>query len=101
MRSCPFCAGPPVAFVKNSLYPCGAAFEQDDYGDDGLNVEAFVFCHECGANGPSYDTLIFDRSEYVLARDAGIALWEQRDTRHQSLYDANEAQRREQRPSET
>ena len=100
MKPCPFCGGPPVALVANYLPPYGAAPEKDDYGDDGLYVNAYVFCHECGANGPGYETLIFGRAEYVLAEDAGIALWELRDARHRHLYDANQDQPSEQRPTE-
>lgn len=89
MKPCPFCEGPPVAFVKNGLYPYGAAPKQDDYGDEGLNVSGLVFCHECGANGPEHDDLIFNKQDYDRALQAGIALWEGRDSRHRSLYDAS------------
>ncbi len=90
MKPCPFCEGPPVAFVKRALYPYGQATRQDDYGDDGSYVCGVVFCHECGAQGPSHDeVLIFDRTGYERVLQEAIALWEVRDDRHRSLYVAS------------
>lgn len=76
LSPCPFCEGPPVVFSK-----C------DDAGDF---AEAFVFCHECGAQGPSEDGFVYELGEVEeLGRLAAIA-WNERNNRHRDLYDGSE-----------
>ena len=84
LKPCPFCAGPPVAYVYR--WPHDLLKEQDDYGDDGVSVEAFVSCHECGASGPEFEGVIYDRADYLSAIEQGKAMWNGRDDRHISLY---------------
>jgi hypothetical protein len=86
---CPFCEGPPVVIVQDSEKG-GAAPVQNDYGE-GLWVKAFVFCHECGAEGPSLEELIFFGDEYDVAERGAVERWQQRDARHRDCYDAGEA----------
>jgi hypothetical protein len=50
-----------------------------------------VFCHECGADGPSYDEIIYDAEDYQAAEAEGVSLWQQRDARHRCLFDGGEA----------
>lgn len=88
LKPCAFCGGPPVPFVQLA----GSAPRQADYGDGGLSVEAFVFCHECGANGPTFEDDIFDASDYDQAMAEGVRLWQDRDGRHSDLYEANAAE---------
>jgi hypothetical protein len=89
LKPCPFCGGPPVPIVQNYVGG-GAAPLLEDYGD-GLMVRAFVFCHECGADGPNATPLIYDAIEYRLAELEAIHLWQQRDMRHLCLYEGGEA----------
>lgn len=84
---CPFCSGPPVPIVSR-FGGGGVAPVKKDYGANGMMVEAFVFCHECGAQGPSADALIYERVEYLEVRQKAIQLWQQRDTRHSDLFAA-------------
>lgn len=83
---CPFCEGPPCPFVQNG--DSGAAPSLDDYGDAGLEVCAFVFCHECGSQGPEVEEVIYDRDDYFNVERAAVELWCRRDNRHRDLYDA-------------
>ncbi|GLU37135.1 hypothetical protein [Pseudomonas sp. NBRC 100443] len=92
LKPCSFCGGPPVPFVQLADRGFGAAPRLDSYGDDGLSVEAFVFCHECGARGPIHEDDIFDASDYDWALEAGVDLWQNRDERHAQLYLAGEAE---------
>ncbi|WP_167523224.1 Lar family restriction alleviation protein [Pseudomonas denitrificans (nom. rej.)] len=92
LKPCAFCGGPPVPFVQLADQGFGSAPRLDDYGDDGLSVEAFVFCHECGAQGPSFEDEIFDASSYDQAMAEGVRLWQDRDGRHADLYEANAEQ---------
>lgn len=88
--SCPFCEGPPVPFV--SIAGAGGfALLQGDYGDEGLEVEAFVFCHECGAQGPTVEETIYTCDDYHRVELEAVNLWVNRDARHRDLYDAGEA----------
>ena len=87
LKPCPFCAGPPVADIYR--WPHDLLEEQGDYGDDGVSVEAFVSCHECGAKGPEFEGVIYDRADYLDAIEQGKALWNARDDRHLGLYLAN------------
>lgn len=84
---CPFCEGPPSVIVANGLYPYGAAPVQDDYGADGLIIDAYVFCHECGAEGPRHEAEIYDEAGYWEAEAAGVRLWVERTNRNRGLYD--------------
>ncbi len=89
LKPCAFCSGPPVPFVQLAAHGFGSAPRMDSYGDDGLSVEAFVFCHECGARGPIHEDDIFDASDYDQAMAEGVRLWQNRDGRHADLYEAN------------
>lgn len=91
MAPCPFCKGPPQPIVQDYERGGEAAFH-DDYGDDGLIVKAFVFCHECGAEGPSTESVIYSREEYLEAEAAAVILWQQRDARHSDLFAASAAE---------
>lgn len=90
MPPCPFCEGPPCPIVRNDSPNRGAAPLLDDYGDCGLEVRAFVFCHECGSEGPSVEEVIYNRGGYLRAERDAVDLWCQRDTRHRCLYDGGE-----------
>lgn len=87
LKPCPFCSGPPVAHV--GAYPSGSAPELEGYGDEGLSVEAVVFCHECGAHGPEIEDVIFDREGYQDVRHRAVSQWQARDARHAPLYVAS------------
>ncbi|WP_440468075.1 hypothetical protein ACKI1H_07855 [Pseudomonas sp. YH-1] len=91
LKPCGFCGGPPVPFVQLASQGFGSAPRLDSYGDDGLSVEAFVYCHECGANGPMFAEDIFDASDYDQAMAEGVRLWQDRDNRNSDVYQANAA----------
>ena len=88
---CPFCKGPPAVLVAKALAPYGAAPEQPDYGCSGLDINAYVFCHECGCTGPMHEDVIFSAEDYATAKNAGVQFWQERTAKHSSLYDANGA----------
>lgn len=88
---CPFCEGPPSVIVAKAFHPYGAA-ERGHYGCGGLDVDAYVFCHECGAQGPKHEDTIFCAATYDQAEQKGIALWTERTTKNRHLYDANLAE---------
>lgn len=92
LKPCAHCGGPPVPFVQLAAQGFGSAPRLDNYGDDGLSVEAFVYCHECGANGPKFEDDIFDAAGYDQAMAEGVRLWQDRDKRHADIYEANAAE---------
>ncbi|BDE75207.1 Lar family restriction alleviation protein [Delftia lacustris] len=75
---CPFCGGPPCPFVGKAEHPYGAAAKQDDYGDDGLLVQAHVFCHSCGSEGPIFEGTLYTRDDYLRAKQLAITYWNKR-----------------------
>lgn len=77
---CPFCGGPPCPIVSKADHPYGAAPKQDDYGDDGLSVRAYVFCHSCGAEGPDCEAELYTRDDYLNAKLQAITYWNKRGT---------------------
>lgn len=89
MLPCPFCEGPPVVIVQAG-YRGGALALQDEW-EEGADSYAFVFCHECGTEGPHTDDFIYIRDEYHAAEVAAIRLWNQRDARHRDMYDYGDA----------
>lgn len=92
LKPCSFCGGPPKPIVTHAEYPFGAAPRMSDYGDDGLWVEACVFCHECGAQGPAIQRNISDASDYDSVLEDAVDLWQNRDERHAELYQAGHAE---------
>jgi hypothetical protein len=87
---CPFCEGPPCPIVQHMRYWKGVAPLWDDYGAEGMDVSAMVFCHDCGAEGPRHEATIFDRDDYFRAEAEAVKLWQQRDKRGRPCYDAGE-----------
>ncbi|MCH8506464.1 MAG: Lar family restriction alleviation protein [Ectothiorhodospiraceae bacterium] len=80
---CPFCEGPPVIVEK---------------GDPEWK-EAFVFCHECGARGPTAEEFdVFTGREVDDVCAEATSLWNTRDSRHRDLYEAGDAERLNQYP---
>lgn len=88
LQPCPFCGGPPVARIYQ--WPHDLIVEREDYGDEGVSVEAFVSCHECGGKGPEFEGVIYDRADYLAAIEQGKALWNARNARHAALYLASQ-----------
>lgn len=86
LSPCPFCEGPPCPIVQNASAERGAAPVLTDYGNDGLYVCAFVFCHECGAQGPEVDALIFDQADYEEVEGHAVEAWQTRDAQNRRLY---------------
>jgi len=90
MLPCPFCEGPPCEMVENEHPHYGQAERLDDYGDDGKYVSAYVFCHECGAQGESEEDFIFTGEGYDEMERRACERWNRRDNRNRNLYDGGE-----------
>lgn len=88
---CPFCQGPPAHFTCDGMTK--RPFEMpDEIPDDGLCVEAFVFCHECGAQSEkAEDFCAIDMADVTKVKDEAARLWNLRDSRHRDLYESNAA----------
>lgn len=92
LSPCPFCGGPPVVFVESLAEGRGYA-EGKPIPDDGLYCHAYVFCHECGANGShTDDAIIYEATEFEPLKREAVRLWQIRDARHIDLYAANDRQ---------
>jgi len=75
---CPFCGGAPCPIVTKADYPYGEAPRQDDYGDDGLSVRAYVFCHRCGSEGPDFEAELYTKDDYINAKLQAVTYWNKR-----------------------
>lgn len=89
---CPFCEGPPCPVVVRVLNGGGCFPDSELAGDDGLFVKAYVFCHECGANGPAVDDIAFDREQCNALERRAVELWQERGNKNRNLYDSGERQ---------
>lgn len=87
---CPFCEGPPCITVQ-SFEQNGPVYRQAFYGCGGVDVDAYVFCHACGAQGPQYENVIFHEDDYLSAEVEAARLWTERSAKHRDLYDGSAA----------
>lgn len=88
---CPFCEGPPVPIVVRAAYKGGGCFPDTELeGDDGLDVRAYVFCHECGTSGPGVDDVAFSRADCDDLERQAVALWQDRGAKNRGLYDGGD-----------
>lgn len=109
LAPCPFCGGPPVA----SVFRGGTIVDADQIAamreNDFSFIEALVWCHECGARGPSIDIdgrghpedapHCAGRQEATpegaeAMRLLAIVFWNERNARHIDLYVSTELHRR-------
>lgn len=76
---CPFDGGP--AAVSHTR-------RGESIPEDGVVVDAYVWCHECGARGPRVEAFICDRAELWGLMTRAVELWNQRDERNIHLQTA-------------
>ncbi|HFK9564036.1 Lar family restriction alleviation protein [Pseudomonas aeruginosa] len=88
---CPWCEGPPVVLVARTFSPFGTVRELTTYGCEGLDVDAYVFCHECGCEGPKCEDVIFNAEDFRRVEREGARLWSERTSRNRHLFDSNAA----------
>lgn len=78
LSPCPFCGGPAKAIVTSG-WPDSTHIDRGaDFGEDGVDIESHVFCHECGASGALYESDCFEVEDYDNALAAAIERWESR-----------------------
>ncbi|MEI9740441.1 exonuclease domain-containing protein [Enterobacter kobei] len=84
---CPFCYGPPSLFT-HYLNDKGYAplYQPVSYGDDGLYVGSYVFCHECGAQGEEVGGHAYEDSDVAQLEAEAKKVWSDRNERHRDLY---------------
>lgn len=96
---CPFCGGPP-AYMAQCLdegawkHPMVAISN-----DNGAFIEAWVFCHECGADGPRAEDICYTQADLDALGKQAYENWNRRDERNKRLYDANVARLSEAAPA--
>ncbi|MER1507548.1 exonuclease domain-containing protein [Enterobacter hormaechei] len=88
---CPFCYGPPSLFT-HYLNDKGYSplYQPVNYGDDGLYVGSYVFCHECGAQGEEVGGHAYEDSDVAQLEAAARNAWSDRNERHRDLYTASQ-----------
>jgi hypothetical protein len=100
MIPCPFCAGPPVLIYqwldKDGRW--GSAIPVPIESHDGHYLKVWVFCHECGCDGPVADDICCDQEEFEELKKQALDNWNRRDERHKELYTVNLAEGRSRYP---
>jgi hypothetical protein len=86
--ACPFCGGPPVATATKAIGGGGVFRDAELDAEAGLYVRAFVFCHECGAEGENFTGHAYDRDDVAALTRQAVYWWNTRDSRHSDLYEA-------------
>jgi hypothetical protein len=86
LSPCPFCQGPPVPVcvdtIERRVFAC--------IPEQGRSVDAYVFCHECGAQGPECGGWVYDLTECDALVMQAITGWNDRHARNRDLFDAGE-----------
>lgn len=80
---CPFCEGPPIPYATSHV----SGFKLEE---DGSFIKAYVFCHECGAQGPNVEDLVYELAEVPTLVDRAVLLWNTRNDRHRTLSEHSE-----------
>lgn len=98
MAPCPFCEGPPC--ITAGDFVTGQLVAMDRPQTEGFDeaYSAHVWCHECGAQGPSIDSVslstfeqIYDLTVADVVRIA-VERWNDRNAKARKCYDAGEAE---------
>ncbi|MCG6540192.1 Lar family restriction alleviation protein [Pseudomonas sp. KSR10] len=93
MAPCPFCEGPPCVIAKDYMTGKEVEFDRplDEYSEE--NYSAYVWCHECGAQGPVIDSCtlgifegLHDLTVMAVARIA-VERWNERGSKARACYD--------------
>lgn len=96
LAPCPFCEGPPCVEHTDHMTGKDVPLDrpQNEEGDE--CYQAYVRCHDCGAQGPSIDSItlgifehMYDRTVMDVARIAAER-WNERHNRARSCYDAGQ-----------
>lgn len=99
---CPFCGGPPVPWVALPMSAGGGALSDEHIDKDlGTFVEAYVWCHECGARSGDVDendafeakrydvsTLVYSMDDAERLKRFAAEQWNDRSLRNLALYAA-------------
>jgi hypothetical protein len=94
LSPCPFCCGPPVPHCRRLDEPRGPVDKRAPFSEEGDYCEAYVFCHECGAQGPTATgdgmggALVFDAVELATLELEAVTLWNERNARHLDLFES-------------
>ena len=81
LKPCPFCEGPPTDHIEIDYKQIPA---------DCAYANAFIFCHECGAQGPRAEGVVCNQEDGEELINQAKELWHKRDNRHRYLYDSSE-----------
>lgn len=90
---CPFCCGPPVPTCQSLDPRTGPVYKSKPFPEDGIFCEAYVFCHECGAQGPKASgeghggDFAFEAADVDRLEIQAVTLWNDRNARHLELFE--------------
>lgn len=86
LDACPYCAGPPARMIRDAVTAkpftglSASAADKPDY------LAALIFCHECGAEGPTIEHMCSSDDDVYALQQQADAAWNVRNTRNADLY---------------
>lgn len=96
LAPCPFCEGPPCVVHKDWVSGADVALDRPQNEDFDEAYEAYIWCHECGAQGPIINSCslgtfeqIYDLRVVDVARIAAER-WNERHNKARPCYEAGE-----------
>lgn len=92
LTPCPFCAGPPVTFLQEIMEKKAFSLPDErlsEDADDGLFIGAYVFCHECGAQGEEIQDVVYSEKDVADLIYAARNAWINRNERHRDLFESS------------
>lgn len=98
LTPCPFCEGPPCVEARDEHGNEIGEGHQFDADDNHPWFSAHVWCHDCGARGPSIDTLSLGTFEHLYDLQVvdvmriAVERWNDRHAKARACYDAGERQ---------
>lgn len=96
MAPCPFCEGPPCIIARNWITRVEVFEEHRQNEDFDEAYEAYVWCHDCGAQGPMINTCALGTFENIYDLEVSDVMriavehWNNRHARARPCYDAGE-----------
>jgi Restriction alleviation protein Lar len=96
IEPCPFCEGPPCVIAHDFVTRAEVEIDRPQTEDFDEDYTAYVWCHECGAQGPSIDSCSLGTFEHLfdlMVRDVmriAVERWNNKSAKARGCYDAGE-----------
>lgn len=83
---CPFCGGPPVPIVTRAIVGGTFAISDDVQLFHGIEADATVFCHECGADCGRVEDTVHSQADVERLERIAVHRWQNRSLQNLTLF---------------